>query len=54
MSAYSPFGHAVREAVWIFEVYENPLRNENNLQIMHWRSPASKADFHNVFMVNLQ
>jgi hypothetical protein len=39
----TPFGRAVREALWIFEVYEPPLMNENNLQIVHWRSPASKA-----------
>ena len=39
----TPFGRAVREALWIFEVYENPVMNENNLQIVHWRSPASKA-----------
>ena len=39
----TPFGRAVREALWIFEVYEPPLMGENNLQIVHWRSPASKA-----------
>jgi hypothetical protein len=39
----TPFGRAVREALYIFEVYESPLKNENNLQIVHWRSPASKA-----------
>jgi hypothetical protein len=39
----TPFGRAVREALWIFEVYENPVMNENKLQIVHWRSPASKA-----------
>ena len=39
----TPFGRAVREALYIFEVYEPPLMNENNLQIVHWRSPASKA-----------
>jgi len=39
----TPFGRAVREALYIFEVYETPTDNVNELQIVHWRSPTQKA-----------
>ena len=39
----TPFGRAVREALYIFEVYEPPSMNVHDLKIVHWRSPAEKA-----------
>ena len=39
----TPFGRAVREALYIFEVYETPPGHRANLTIVNWRSPAEKT-----------